>query len=60
MCETVSLLLKRKKLISSNEELVSGLERRCLDPILRFDGKVDLVQGTEDFIDFADLLLCMN
>lgn len=47
-------LLKWKQLISTNVELVSGFERGCLDAFSRFDGKVHLIDGPKDLVDFAN------
>jgi hypothetical protein len=49
-----NVLLKRKKLVSSNVDLVARLEGCRNNALLRLDGKVDLVNGTENFVDLAN------
>ena len=39
-------LLKRKQLISTNVELVPGLERGCLNAFLALHGEIDLINGS--------------
>ena len=49
-----NLLLQRKKLVATNEDLVTGLERSRDNSFLGLDGEVDLVDRTEDLIDLSD------
>jgi hypothetical protein len=49
-----NVLLKRKKLVSSNVDLVARLEGCRNNALLRLDGEVDLVNGTENFVDLAN------
>jgi hypothetical protein len=49
-----NVLLKWKKLVSSNIDLVARLEGCRDNALLRLDGEVDLVDGTENFVDLAD------
>lgn len=45
--------LQRQQLVATNEELVTGLETRRLDPFLRLDGEIQLVDRPEDLVDLA-------
>ena len=49
-----NVLLKRKKLVSSNVDLVARLKGCRNNALLRLDGEVDLVDGTENFVDLAN------
>ena len=48
------LLLQGQEFISSNIELISCFERCSHNPFLRFHSKVDLVNGTQDLVNFAN------
>lgn len=50
-----NILLQGKKLISTNVDLVTGLEGSSDNTVLGLDGEVDLVDRAKDFIDLADL-----
>ena len=47
-------LLERKELLAGDVELVANLEGSSLDALGRLDGEVDLVDGTENFVDLAN------
>lgn len=49
-----SVLFQRQQLVSTDVELISGLEGCCDNSVLRFDGEVDLVYRSEDLVDFAN------
>jgi hypothetical protein len=49
-----NVLLKRKKLISSDVDLVARLEGCRDNALLRLDGEVDLVDGPENFVDLTN------
>jgi hypothetical protein len=53
------ILLERQKLVTTNVELVSGLEALCLDPFLGLYGEVHAVDGAKDFVDFANWRLIL-
>lgn len=46
-------LFQGQQLVAANVELVSLFERCRLDTFLRLDGKVDLVDGSQNFVHFA-------
>lgn len=47
-------LLEGEELLAADEELVAGLEAGGLDAVAGLDGKVYLVDGTEDLVHLAD------
>lgn len=49
-----NVLLKREELVSSNVNLVTGLEGSCDNALLGLDGEVDLVDGSKNLVDLAD------
>ena len=50
----MSVPLERQELVTADEELVAVLERSCDDTLLGLDSEVDLVDGAEDLVNFAD------
>lgn len=48
------VLLKREKLVSADIKPISGRKRRGDNSLLWFDGKVHLIDRTEDFVDLAN------
>ena len=50
----MSVPLERQELVTADEELVAVLEGSCDDTLLGLDGEVDLVDGAEDLVNFAD------
>lgn len=55
-----NILLKRKKLVSSNVELVAGLERSGDDSLLGLDGEVNLVDRAQNFINLSNRSLAQT
>jgi hypothetical protein len=53
-------LLDRKELITTNIDLVAGLEGRRDDPFLGLDGEVYLVDRAENFVDLANGCLVLQ
>lgn len=49
-----------EKFVAADEDFVAGFEACCYDAFLWFYGEEDLVQGTKDFVDFADGGLCFK
>ena len=52
--------LEGKELVAANVELVAVLEGSSNDTLLGLDGEVDLVDGAEDLVDFADSSLVLK
>lgn len=48
------ILLQREELVASNVHLIARLEGGCDNAFLGLDGKVHLVDGTENLIDLAN------
>lgn len=55
-----NILLKRKKLVSSNVELVAALERSGDDSLLGLDREVNLVDRAQNFINLSNRSLAQT
>lgn len=53
--EGKDILLQRKELVTTNEDLVASLEGFALNTLGGLNGEVDLVDGSEDLVNLADL-----
>lgn len=51
------ILLQWQQLVSSDIEFVSGFKGRSHDALLGFNCKMDLIDRSQYFIDFADCSL---